>query len=394
MSRLLLVAVLAATAPLGCSGPEKIVKKVKKDPKQNEQKQALAEARDEAASGHNENADKAYSQAYDVNKDWDVFEEWVDFLLHAGRASRAIEVTKGFYDANPMDVKGYALYCDALLAGNKGADALDVANKLLGFNGDDPGAHERKGRALLLLDKNDDALDELRKAVQLDPDTARFHISLGNGLHKNGDINKAQLEFRAALKSAPDDPEANTLLGMALRDQGEYDEAKSYLDKAIQLDPKNGRAYFELGVLYNKQLKQTEAEEAFGKAVKYSPNESLFWYAYGEIYRVQSRNEEAINAYRRAVDLDPPFPKAIGKLGQVLVLAKQYDDAEPVLIQAIRREPKAAINYLNLGAVYQAKKKPRQAIDNYELFLKYAPTNDPDRRKAREAISELKRKSG
>src|SRR6185503_20567865 len=96
------------------------------------------------------------------------------------------------------------------------------------------------------------------------------------------------------------------------------DEAKDYLDKAIAKDPKNARAYFELGLLFNRQQKQAEAEQALSRAVQLNDNESLFWYAYGEIYRVQERFDDAISAYRKAVEIDPPYPKALAKLGMLL----------------------------------------------------------------------------
>src|SRR5690242_19569523 len=122
---------------------------------------------------------------------------------------------------------------------------------------------------------------------------------------------------------------------MALRDQDELDESKEKLDKALELDPKNGRAYFELGLLYNKQGKQADAEQALSKAVQRSPNESLFWYAYGEIYRLQERVDDAISAYKKAIDLDPPYSKAITKLGLLLVERKEYDEAEKLLIGGV-----------------------------------------------------------
>ena len=156
--------------------------------------------------------------------------------------------------------------------------------------------------------------------------------------------------------------------------------------------PNYGRAYFELGVLYNRQSNNGDAQDAFGKAVKYAPNDSRFWYAYGEIFRVQERLDEAISAYRKAVDLEPPFPKALGKLGSTLVDTKQYDEAERYLILAIRREPKNAVHYFLLGKAYAGMRKTRQAIDNYESFLKFAPKNDPDRDRARELINQLKRR--
>ena len=61
-------------------------------------------------------------------------------------------------------------------------------------------------------------------------------------------------------------------------------------------------------------------------------------------------------------------------------------------ITAIRREPKNAANYFWLGKAYAGLRKTRQAIDNYESFLKFAPKNDPDRDRARELINQLKRR--
>ena len=394
MFRLVLIGALVV-AP-ACGGGEAVVKTVKRDPKDKTAKQLVVEARDQASAGRNDEADRSYGEAYasaSENKKlaFEVLKEWVEFLIQSGRRNRACAVAKQYYETNADDTKGYALYADATIANNDAPTALKVTGELVQLTPDDAGAHERRGRALLLAEKTEEGIEELRKAVQLEPASARYHMSLGTALHGTGDYNKAALEFRAALKNAPDDPEAHVLLGMALRDQSELDESKTYLDRAIALDPKNGRAYFELGVLYNKQLKQAEAEDAFGKAVKYSPNDSRFWYAYGEIYRVQDKIDDAVSAYRHAVELQPPFPKATGKLGSMLVEKKQYDEAEQYLIAAIRQDPKSATNYWFLGKAYAAKKKNRPAIDNYELFLKYAPAKDPDREKAKEIINRLRR---
>jgi Flp pilus assembly protein TadD len=410
MIRLALAGSLAVGA-MSCGGGEAIVKTVKNDPKKKEAKQLVTDARDEAAAGKLDDADRSYGEAYATAAEspklaFEILAEWVDFLDHAGRSGRACAVAKQYNDANVGDPRGYALYAEALILGNRGKDALDIATQLVQLTPDDPAGHEKRGRALLQLGQMDEGIDELRKAVQLDGSNAKFHMSLGSALHQTGDANKAALEFRAALKSAPEDPQAHVLLGMALRDQDETDEALSHLQKALDLDPKNGPAYFELGVLYNRQsaqlaehgqakqaeAKQAEAQESFGKAVQYAPNESRYWYAYGEIYRVQQRSDDALKAYRKAVALEPPYPKAVSKLGGMLVEKKQYDEAEPYLIQAIRKDDKNPANYWYLGKAYAAKKRNRAAIDNYELFLKYAPKNDSDREKAKEIINQLKRK--
>lgn len=396
MLRRLLGAALAcglmATTP-SCGGGAKPVKTAKtKKQKKTERKVLLLDARTQARAGDIDAADQAYAAAYELEKDFAVLQERIAFLIQVGRVPRAEEVAKAFYDANPTAAKGYGLYAETLLAGGKGKEALDIADSMIALDEEDPIGHERRGRALILVDKPQEGIEALRKAVSLDPDLAASHMALGTALHKNGDVNEAALEFRAAVKSAPDDALANALLGMALRDQNEIDEGKQYLEKAIELDPNNGRAYFELGLLYNRTGNQQEAESSLSKAVQKSPNESTYWYAYGEIYRVQQRLDEAVNAYRRAVDLDPPHPKAITKLGKLLIERKQYDEAEAMLTSGIRRDKANAANYFNLAAVYAAKRKNKLAIENYQHFLELAPKNDPDRAEARDAIAKLKRR--
>lgn len=381
---------------VACSGPTTVVKRTKKKPAEPDAKSLLAEARDDAKQGDNDAADKAYAQAYSLDKSFDTLEEYVaDFLLHAGRASKAVDVAKNYVDNNVADARGYNLYAEALLAAGKGKEALDTADQLLQLKGnDDPAGHEKKGRALVMLDKTHEGIEELRQAVTLDTKSATYHKALGVALasaEKNFDA--AALEFRSAIKADDHDAEAHVLLGMALRNQNEFDEAKSWLDKALELDPRNGRAYFEMGLLYNQEKKQADAEQALGKAVQFSPNDSLFWYAYGEIFRLQDRNDEALNAYRKAVDLDPPYVKALLKLGEMLVDKKQYEEAEGLLTQALRRDAKASIPaYYYLGVLYEAKKKYRQAFENYESFVKLAPKTDENLARAREQVQALRNK--
>ena len=377
----------------GCgSPPKKHVEHPEQSAAKRTARSLLSEARDDVRNGDLDAADKAYADAYDAAKQFDVLQERVDFLEHSGRAGKAVTVAKAYYDANISDVKGYSLYADALLAADRGSDALDVAKQILGFNDQDPDGHAKMGRALILLGKTEDGLDELHKAVHLAPDSAEYHKQLGEALNAAGSIDEAALEFRAAIKADPDDADALVSLGEALRGQREYDDALKYLNKAIDLDPRNGRAYFELGLLYNVQRRQADSEQALQKAVQLSPNNSLFWYALGEIYRVQQRDDEALKAYRKAVDIDPPYLKALQKLGLLLIERKQYADAEVPLTDAARRDKDNPLTYFELGQAYAGQHKTRAAIDAYAKYLDLAPKDDPDRRRAKELMEELKRR--
>src|SRR5437763_1323022 len=96
--RLLLASTVVATLP-ACPAPTptKTVKKNKKQ-KKADTKALVAEARDDAKNGDYDAADSKYVEAYEIAKDYDVLEERVDFLIHAGRATKAAEAAKAFLD--------------------------------------------------------------------------------------------------------------------------------------------------------------------------------------------------------------------------------------------------------------------------------------------------------
>jgi len=112
------------------------------------------------------------------------------------------------------------------------------------------------------------------------------------------------------------------------------------------------------------------------------------------VFRGQQRYDEALKAYKTAVGIDPPYPKALGKYAALLIERKQYEEAEDLLNKAIRKDPRNATNYFHLGALYAAKKKNKLAVENYQKYLDLAPKTDPERNRAKELITELKRRGG
>ncbi len=392
---MLLTGAIWASAVAGAPGCGSTTPKTlnRKDPESKKRmRTALAEAREFARNNEYEQASKKYSRAYELAGDIEILNEHIDVLIHGGEAALAETVAQAHTDAHPKDSRGWALLADTLLAQQKARPALKIADQMLREDDEDAGAYEKRGRALSMLGRNDEALEALRRAVALDGENVTTLLALGAALAKSGNVDEAALQFRAAYKQAPDNAEVLVALGMAVREQKDYDEAKGYLEKAISIDASLGAAHYELGILFNRMNDTAKAEAELSKAVQLIPNESRAWYVYGEIFRLQERPEEAIEAYRKAVKLDPPHPKAAAKLALLLIEQKDFDGAEKVLTVAIRKDGKNPTNYLNLGMVFAAKRKNSQAIEMFQKFLDLAPSTDIDRKRAKEAINELKRR--
>lgn len=385
-------AAIVVTTPgiFACGGSNKATQ----GPTVNKKKMrsALSAARDAARAHDYAAADDKYAEAFQFSGDLDIATEHIDVLLSAKIPELAEAAAKRYVDQQPKQPRLLGLYADALLAREKGKAALAVADQILELDADDYLSYEKRGRALVLLGRGEEALEALRKAASMAPEETNVLLALGQALVKSGNYNEAALQFRAAYRKAPDDPDVLVALAGAVREQKDYDEALRYLQHAIEIEPANAEAHYELGILHNRMGNTDSAVSALAKATELGAGESRYWYAYGEIFRVQNQTDRAIEAYQRAVELDPPHPKAAAKLGMLLTERKKYTEAEQVLTVAIRKDAKNALNYLNLGVVYAGQRRNQLAISMFQKFLDLAPPNDEDRKRAKDAITELKRK--
>jgi tetratricopeptide (TPR) repeat protein len=65
------------------------------------------------------------------------------------------------------------------------------------------------------------------------------------------------------------------------------------------------------------------------------------------------------------------------------------DEAEPLLLEAIKRRPRP-ISYARLGAIFARKQDAVKALEYYERFLELAEKSDPERPRAVSAVKKLK----
>src|SRR5688572_4872850 len=275
-------------------------------------KAKLQQARAAAKKGDDERADRLYGEAFKADKKLSTLTEHVRYLVSVRRAARGVELAKAYVVDNTDDMKGQALYAEALIEAGQAKEALDETQSLLDLDSESARHHALHGRALLLQpDRRSEGIEELRRALELDGKDPRVVLALGEALHKAGKTDEAALYALTAVKLDPDSARAHILLGAAKRDQKEIDEAKSALRRAMELDPDNGRPYFELGILHNQLQEQTDAEQALAKAVDLDAEDTTYWYAYGQILHLRATQDPkavdagkldlAVNADRKSV---------------------------------------------------------------------------------------------
>jgi len=166
--------------------------------------------------------------------------------------------------------------------------------------------------------------------------------------------------------------------GNILGEQNKLDEAIRRYQNALQLDPDDPLTYNNLGVVLAKQNHRPESIAAFQKAVHLAPKLAFAHYNMANALVLESRLEEADKEYQAAVSADPNFSDAWNVWGVLEGQRKQYRSASAKYETAIRRNPRLAMAYYNLGNLQSsALGQPEDAARQYETALFLQPTLAP-----------------
>jgi tetratricopeptide (TPR) repeat protein len=114
-------------------------------------------------------------------------------------------------------------------------------------------------------------------------------------------------------------------------DAGRLDEARVGFERARELDPRNGKVLFNLADISMRQGRTADADAIIRDALARHVDEHRF----------------------------------LLKLGENHIIAKQYDEAERALTEALQKKPDLATARFNLGLVYEGKGDPDRAIAAY-----------------------------
>ena len=127
-----------------------------------------------------------------------------------------------------------------------------------------------------------------------------------------------------------------------------------------------------------------------GSPDKPAPKRSAdYWISQGDRLRDKERAEAALDAYGKALDIAPHNVEALTGKGLCLLDMAKPLQAEPVLEQAIKVNPRYAPAIMGLAESYRFQGKKEQAINTYQKYLDSFP-NGPEAGVARANIDRLK----
>ena len=181
---------------------------------------------------------------------------------------------------------------------------------------------------------------------------------------RDGAEGAARQALNAVLAMTPEHPEALRLYGILHVRAHRHAEAQAVLHRAIAQWPDYALAHSDLG---NVQQATGDMEAAFAswrQACALAPDAAMPWFNLGRNLQLHGDTDAAIEALARAHALAPDFLPALILLGDALVHAGRFDDADAHYRAALVLHPACGDAWRGLANI---KTRPLSEADRGQL---------------------------
>jgi tetratricopeptide (TPR) repeat protein len=194
------------------------------------------------------------------------------------------------------------------------------------------------------------------------PADARALFDAGYVADAQNRFDDAAALYDRAIEANPQSFEAQLSLGLLLARQGKLAEARPALAAATALDPGEGgpalkaRAWRALARI-DRKTDPTEASNDLLEALKLSPETPADTLLAADLAEAAGQVDAAEAAYRRVLAKDPKSAPANAGLAHLLIVRKQYPEAETFLRAALEQTPDDPALTAQLATVLVAQDK-------------------------------------
>lgn len=211
----------------------------------------------------------------------------------------------------------------------------------------------------------------------LAPDALQ-HLQAAAHAIRDGTIGVAVQALDKVLAGAPEHPEALRLYGILHTRTHRHDEARATLQRAIALWPDYALAHSDLGNALQAAGETDTAFACWRQACALAPDAPMPWFNLGRNLQGHGDTVEAIRALEQAHALAPDFLPALILLGDALVHAGRFDQADARYRQALALHPACGDAWRGLANM---KTRPLSEADRERLahVLGDADTSPADR---------------
>lgn len=197
----------------------------------------------------------------------------------------------------------------------------------------------------------------------LPPEVVKLLQAAASAMREGNDSAALQI-LHAALEITPDHPEALRLLAVYHLRSERYDGAQTALRRCLAQWPDYALAHSDLGSVQYAIGATDAAFTSWRKACALAPNAPLPWFNLGRNLQRYGDTEGAIAALEQAHALAPDLPPALVLLGDALVHAGRFDEADQRYRAALILHPACGDAWRGLANM---KTRPLSSADRDQL---------------------------
>jgi protein O-mannosyl-transferase len=213
-----------------------------------------------------------------------------------------------------------------------------------------------------------------RRTLEVSPNSYVIHDDLGETYWQLGERDLAAREWYTAAKLAPDAVLVLDNLGLLDISEHRYDDALAELGRAISLAPHDVGAHVDLGMAYGAMGRAYDAEREFESAVALAPLNSFAHKQLAQQYFDDGRYADADAQFRASLALRPDVSAWLG-LGLSRWRQGDTSEAEGDFLRAKGLVPSDPRPHFILGLFYRARRRFPEALDQYQIGLRFDPSN-------------------
>jgi len=199
------------------------------------------------------------------------------------------------------------------------------------------------GRVCLKMDLLEDAEPALTQAASLRPNDAAYQYALASVKVGKKQFEAAQSILEKLVEKKSDDSQFQYALGSVLYLEGKLAEAATHLSDSVRLQPQQLASYYYQALIARDQSRDSDAIQILQKLRQQYPDHAPSCELLGELLMAAHRYEEAETNLEKAVQLNPKSVKGNYQLGLLLsrMGKKQEADRQLALAKSLRTEDEA-----------------------------------------------------
>lgn len=295
--------------------------------------------------------------------------------LRRNATGEALAAARALVAEHPQDPQAHRWLAAALQQNGEAGAALASIGQALALAPEDAGLHVAHAGLLVGARQHEAARSALAEASGLDPNqfdayAMRAQLALGHG-----DLDEAERLSRLAARVAPGHPQLAAIDGMLALRRGNADDALKIVSAALQREPGDTQLRYAIGFIYMEKGLWAFAEQAFRGLLEKIPAAANLRPLIADLMRRQGRPAEAAEELAPLLgeDANPALRRFAG---QLRLAAGQPEQALPLLLQALSKQPEdrgtlAAL--VRLGRLDGFEAQVREAL---EAALATAPETD------------------